>query len=238
LLQCPSHKRRPLALVCLLTELVDAHWHPTGGHAASDSESTNVTVTLGLGQTSFDSRSRCPTSKACTALQRHWQLQLKSRSLVGSDSSALQCGSGVSFPFKSCCLLLVLGKWDSYSQARQVPRRLWDAAPAAGRKKVALAPPAGGDFTIPTYVQSYQSPGPESAAAGHVRACCHGGCGAPFLCRPYQTDSSCSARTSAVSDVIGHCRPFDRKGVSDRVDELWRVMGQTPGKPLYPFGVL
>ncbi len=92
-------KRRPLALVCLLTELVDAHWHPTGGHAASDPESTNVTVTLGLGQTSFESRSRCPTSKACTALQRHWQLQPKSRSL-GSDSSALQCGSesGVSFP--------------------------------------------------------------------------------------------------------------------------------------------
>jgi hypothetical protein len=53
----------------------------------------------GLGQTSFqvESRSRCPTSKACTALQRHWQLQPKSRSL-GSDSFALQCGSCVSFP--------------------------------------------------------------------------------------------------------------------------------------------
>jgi hypothetical protein len=34
-------------------------------------------------------------------------------------------------------------------------------------------------------------------------------------------------------------RPFDRKGVSDRVDELWRVMGQTPGKtPLPLWGTL
>jgi hypothetical protein len=49
------------------------------------------------------------------------------------------------------------------------------------------------------------------------------------------------AGAAVVNDVIGHCRPFDRKGVSDRVDEfreLWRVMGQTQGKPLYPFGVL
>jgi hypothetical protein len=31
-------------------------------------------------------------------------------------------------------------------------------------------------------------------------------------------------------------RPFDRKGVSDRVDELWRVMGQTGQNPSTPLG--
>ena len=43
------------------------------------------------------------------------------------------------------------------------------------------------------------------------------------------------AGAAVVNDVIGH----SIGKVSDRVEELWRVMGPNPwAKPLYPFGVL
>ncbi len=51
--------------------------------------------------------------------------------------------------------------------------------------------------------------------------------------------SACAEHgADVVNDVIGHCRPFDRKGVSDRVDELMAsyIWDKTRASPSTPLG--